>query len=258
VLITAASHSHWYTSGTLYAAASVIAVVVIGAFTVWATLFAGSIKRRLTYTLADDTPLLARTTALAPTDLEVLYHGQRLGAPRVVSVRLVSRGRRDIGSADFDDHRPLAIDLAVPIVKRLAAEPVPDIPESAIETDGSRLLLGPCRIRKRQAMSFAFLVDGDQPLLTHEDYLLNVDVRQIADSGEPPTGLIMWAMVAALAVLTPGLLFATSDGPVWAAGLSMTAAAAILAAASAVARHRAKGRPTRSVNTRRPGAIQRP
>jgi hypothetical protein len=106
LLIAAASHSHWYTSGTFYAATGVIAVVVIGAVTIWATLFVGSTKRRLTYSLADDTPLLARTTALAPADLEVLYQGQRLVAPRVVSVRLVSRGRRDIGSDDFDERRP--------------------------------------------------------------------------------------------------------------------------------------------------------
>jgi hypothetical protein len=30
-------------------------------------------------------------------------------------------------------------------------------------------------------MSFAFLVDGDTPQLSHEDYLLNVDVRQSAE-----------------------------------------------------------------------------
>jgi hypothetical protein len=98
-LITAtASYGHWYTSGTFYAATGVIAVVVIGAATVWATLFAGSTRRRLFYSLAEDTPLLASTTALARADLEVLYQGQRVDEARVVTVRLVSRGRRDIGS----------------------------------------------------------------------------------------------------------------------------------------------------------------
>ncbi len=105
MLIAAASHSHWYTSGTFYAAAGV-AVVLIGAITFWVMLFASSTKRRLTYSLADDPPLLARTTALAQGDLEVLYQGQRVGAPRVVSVRLESRGRRDIGSDDFDERPP--------------------------------------------------------------------------------------------------------------------------------------------------------
>ncbi len=192
MLIAAASHSHWYTSGTFYAAAGVIAVVVIGGVTVWATLFAGSIKRRLSYSLADDTPLLARTTALAQGDLEVLYQGQRLDQPRVVSIRLVSRGRRDIGSDDFDQDRPLAIDLGVPIVKRLTSEPAPEIPQSAIRVEGTRLLLGPCLIRRRRVMSFAFLVDGGRPRLSHESYLLNVDVRESADSRE----LRPWMLVA--------------------------------------------------------------
>lgn len=212
-MLTAAGHSHWYTSGTFYAAAGAIAVVVIGFITVWATLFVGSTKRRLTYSLTDDTPLLATTTALARADVEVVYQGQRLDAPRVVSVRLVSQGRRDIASDDFDQERPLAIDLGVPIVKRLATESAPEIPESAIRVEGSKLMFGPCLIRKRQVMSFAFLVDGGRPQLSHEDYLLNVDVRQSAESGE--WGIRQSLVTAASAVVVLGALWAASVTAWW-------------------------------------------
>jgi hypothetical protein len=240
VLTAAASHSHWYTSGIFYAAASLIALLVIGALTVWATLHAGSTKRRLTYRLADDTPLLARTTALAEGDLEILYQGQRLDQPRVVSVRLESRGRRDIGSDDFDERRPLAIDLGVTIVKRLATEPAPDIPESAIRVEGTRLMLGPCLIRKRQVMSFAFLIDGGQPRLSHQDYLLNVDVRESADTAEPPWSESVRVMTAAATtVVAAAAAGAAVTGALTGMGLSVTtvqstAAQVVLAVVAAV------------------------
>lgn len=198
-IAAAAGHSHWYTSGTFYAAVGAIAVVVIGASTVWATLFVGSTKRRITYSLTEDTPLLATTTALAKGELEVLYKGQHVAAPRCVTVRLVSRGRRDIGSNDFDGQRPIAIDLGVPIVKRLATSAVPDMPKSDFDVDGTKLMIGPCRIRKRQVMSFTFLVNGGRPSLTHDDSLLNVDVRAGSDGGEPKR--LTYVMLVALGAL---------------------------------------------------------
>jgi len=235
VLTAAASHSHWYTSGIFYAAASLIALLVIGALTVRATLHAGSTKRRLTYRLADDTPLLARTTALAEGDLEILYQGQRIDQPRVVSMRLESRGRRDIGSDDFDERRPLAIDPGVTIVKRLATEPAPEIPESAIRVEGTRLMLGPCLIRKRQVMSFAFLIDGGQPRLSHQDYLLNVDVRESADTAEPHWSESVRVMTEAATTVVAATAGAVVTGALTGMGLSVTtvqstAAQAVVAA----------------------------
>jgi hypothetical protein len=213
-VITAASQSHWYESGTFYAAAGAIAVVVIGAVTIWVTLRVGSIKRQLTYSMTDDTPLLATTTGLARADLEVLYQGQRLDAPRVISVRLASRGRRDIASGDFDQNRPLAIDVGVPIVKRLATESAPELPEAAVRVDGQRLIVGPCLIRKRQVISFSFLVDGGPPLLSHEDYLLNVDVRASAESGDPRLPGLAAMNAIAVAVLATAWLATTAGSPV--------------------------------------------
>jgi hypothetical protein len=127
--------------------------------------------------LAEDTALLA-TTMLSPGQIEVLHEGQRLAEPRVVTVRFVSRGRRDIGSTDFDGGRPLVINLGVPIVKRLTIETVPNMPEAAFAVDGTRLLVGPCVVRKRQVMTITFLVDGGPVKLSHQDDPLDVAVRE--------------------------------------------------------------------------------
>jgi hypothetical protein len=175
VLTTAAGH--WYTSPPFFGTAG----LVIGVLAVWATLFAASTKRRITVTLAEDTPLLATTTALRQGELEIRFEGQMVTAPRVVTVLLESGGRRDIGSADFDQERALAIDLGVSIVRLLAAKTAPKMPESAFAVEGTRVLIGPCAIRKRQVISLAFLVDGGQPRLSRDEYSvpLNVDVREV-------------------------------------------------------------------------------
>lgn len=233
LIATAASQDNWYTSGLFYAAAGLVAAVVIGAVTVWATLFVGSIKRRITYSLAEDTPLLARTSALAEGDLDVIYQGHRATSPRVVSVRVDIRGRRDISSGDFDEGRPLAISLGdgTKIVKRLGTATEPEMPESAFGVDATRLLIGPCLIRKRQVMWFWFLVDGGRPTLGHENYLLNVDVREVAGAAHsrPP------AVVAVLSAL--GLGWAT--GVLTEVGINnpkppVTAQVAVLTASVAV------------------------
>jgi len=48
---------HWYTSPTSYGAASLLAVVMVGAVTVSVTYVVGAAKRQLTYGLDQDLPL---------------------------------------------------------------------------------------------------------------------------------------------------------------------------------------------------------
>jgi len=42
-------------------------------------------------------------------------------------------------------------DLGVPIVKQLTAQSEPEVPESAFAVAGARLLIGPCKINRRQS-----------------------------------------------------------------------------------------------------------
>ena len=86
--------------------ASLIAIIAVGALTIWITYKVGTPKRQLTYGMVD-TPLLATTSTVATRDLRVVYLGAELVEPRVLSLRLACRGRKDIASGDFDQGKPL-------------------------------------------------------------------------------------------------------------------------------------------------------
>ena len=176
----------WYTSGTFYGAATLIATVVIGLATIFASLLAGSTKRMITYHLAEDSPLLTTAAVLPHADIKVIRDGKPLENPRLVAVRVESRGRRDIGSDEFDKGLPLTIDLGIEILKLISFEAVPAIGESDIAVGPTCLRIGPCAIRKRHVITFGLLADGEKPTLTHKGEPLNVTVRRGADGGRPP------------------------------------------------------------------------
>lgn len=235
--------SHWYASGTFYSAAGLLAAVLVGIATVVATLFAASTRRQITYHLAEDTPLLSAATPLQ-ADIEVFCQGQRLTSPRVVAIRLTSRSRKDIGSGDFDHDTPLSIDLGVPIVKLLAADADPAISQPYAAVKATRLLIGPCTIRKRHVMTFGLLAEGGKPSLSYSDAPLDVVVRPGGDGKRPPQGF--WTKTAlagaGAAVVVGGAAGVTGVGAATLlagaagadAGMTELAAGAILAAATAI------------------------
>ena len=167
---------HFYETTVFGTVAAIIVGLITIAVTVWVTLRAASQKRRLYYALLADTPLIRRRQDLSE-ELKVTYGGRELKSPHVVSVQLVSRGRRDIAREAFDGGKPLCLDLGTPIVECVKVTTSPsDRPDPACAVDGSKLLIGPSHFGTCQTTVFSLLVDGRSPRITPPPQSL-IDVR---------------------------------------------------------------------------------
>ena len=148
-------------SGTFWSAAAVVVALaaILVAVLIWRL---GPPRCLLLYSLDSDTALLsshARARA-AGAELQIILGGQELSDPRV-SLQIASYGRRDIRVDDFSEARPLVLDLAAPILKVLASDMGGDkMPEVMTTIDGSRVMLGPGLIKRRQLISLDLLTDG--------------------------------------------------------------------------------------------------
>lgn len=87
-----------WSSGTFWAATSVVVALVIGVATFLVTWMP---RQRLYYRAPPITPLLARGTR-GIADLEILPEGRLLTDPHLLEVTLTARGRRDIPRSAFD------------------------------------------------------------------------------------------------------------------------------------------------------------
>lgn len=173
-----AAGGQFYTNGTFWAGAGVVAGIVGTVAVILVTLRVGSSKRRLLYSMPVVTPLLNDRPGM-PRDVEVRRAGQLLTYPQVVNIELVSRGRRDISRDDFDGGEPLRLDVGVPIVECLQTKISPsDRSEPLCKVDGSKLFVGPSLIGRRQTMVYSLLVDGQSPKLSRpQQSLIDVDLR---------------------------------------------------------------------------------
>src|ERR1039458_175888 len=155
----------WYTSGTFWAGAGVVVAVLAAVAVVWVTLAAGFPRRRLYFGLLAAAPLLAAPAGMRG-DLELRHRGTALADPRVVTVELVSRGRRDIPSQAYNDRQPLVLDVGARIVEVLQVTSEPGIlPPPQVIPDGTSLKIGPSLIGRRQQITINILIDGGTPTI---------------------------------------------------------------------------------------------
>jgi hypothetical protein len=176
-----AGGSHFFTSATFWGpAVGAIAVILTTAVVVWVTLRASNPKRQLLYAMPVVTPLLNSRPDPLPQQLKVSYGTTELKFPHSVNVELTSRGRRDISRAAFDGE-PLCLDVGAPIVECLDVKTTPtDRPDPSWKIDGSKLLIGPSLIGKRQTTVFSLLVNGPSPRLSPPlQSLTDVDIRPL-------------------------------------------------------------------------------
>lgn len=128
---------HIWDSTAFWPAAGTIVGLLAIAATVWVTLRAANPKRRLYYWLLSDTLLIRRRRDLSE-ELKVIYGQRKLDSPRLVSIQVASRGRRDIAREAFDEGKPLSLDLGTPIVECVKVTTSPqDRPDPAWTLDGS-------------------------------------------------------------------------------------------------------------------------
>ena len=153
----------WYTSGTVWAGAGAAAALFGAVATVWVTYSVGSLRRRLYYGMHVGAPLLAAPDGMQ-NKLELRYDGALLADPRVITIQLISRSRKDIPNDAYNDKQPLRLDVGVTIVEVLETTSIPETyPLPSINADGTTLAIGPSLIGKRHDIAITVLTDGATP-----------------------------------------------------------------------------------------------
>jgi len=194
---------HWYTSAAFWGAAGVAAVVVVGIATILVML-RGTPRRRLTYATPAVTPLLSTPLGPRKSDIKVTFLGGELDDPHFLRIRLENQGGRDIRSSDFDQGKPLILDVHADIVGTLAVEGTHGQFHLNL-AQRNRLELKPTLIKGHQVITIDLLVDGAEPYLTCEDSLIDVTVQeQRPDEIVPPWhigafGIMFVILLAAVA-----------------------------------------------------------
>ncbi|MFD3676451.1 hypothetical protein [Streptomyces sp. NPDC058613] len=138
-------------------------------------------KRQLTYLMERSSPILDRS-ALDPGNnaIEVRRNGVPLIDPHLVVVWAKNTGRHAIASEQFDQGRPLELDLQAPIVELITAEVGgSQSVMSACAISGKSVLFGPELLKRRQAVTFTVLTEGNADLVVREHF---IDVK-MKDAG---------------------------------------------------------------------------
>jgi hypothetical protein len=136
-------------------------------------------------------------------ELEVRHEGRPLSQPYIVTVMVVSKGRKDISSASFDGGQPIVVNLGVPIIQELRFDAAPEsrgVPVPKVVIDGTRVLVGPSMLAKRHTLTITALVEGE-PSLSSEIPIL--DIRR---SDKPPTPAIRLEAPKALVLASTTLI----------------------------------------------------
>jgi hypothetical protein len=164
----------WYTSATLWVAvAAIVAVITLAVEIIrW---WLSSRRPVLLYSTPVVTSLLsAHAPQIAEGDLKVTFKGQPLTDPHLVTVRVESRSRKDIGNRDFNADKPLVIRLGTSFAAPVS-EPTKVLVDK-LHIDNSDISIGPCRIRRGLVALLEFVTEGP-PHTSHKDELLGIDVR---------------------------------------------------------------------------------
>jgi hypothetical protein len=205
----ASSPTLWYSSATFWtgAAAIVALLTLLMSGILW---YLGSPRRLLIYGLTSETALLsgnARTRAGVGKELQVTLAGQILTDPHVVSVAIANRSRRDIRNADFEEGRPLRLNVGTPIVKFLDSYTGgPAMPEIKLDTENTMITIVPCLINRRQVITLDLLTDGPVSLSCENPPLADVTIRDGSKDDVEPLWMarvfpIIWLLILGGVVL---------------------------------------------------------
>ncbi|CCH34692.1 hypothetical protein ABZ816_29970 [Actinosynnema sp. NPDC047251] len=190
----------WYVSSTFWAIAAVVVAVVATPIMIFVTYNASGPRRRLFFGLykVEELPVVKNSdlgdgwpiVEKMMEDIGIEHYRDIVESPfetpHYVTVRLATRGQRDIASSHYDGGRPIVFDLGVPIGHVVKAEPRPkhvttSVPDLVI--DGTKLLIGPGLLTRKYELYVLLHVDGP-PKLTGYLNLVDVDVRRIDSHGE--------------------------------------------------------------------------
>lgn len=158
-------------------------------------------RTRLFYGMPLSVPLI--TSPAIREAVVVTVNNKPLEQPHHVEVHLVARGRRDIAYTAFDRQRPLVLDVGAHIYAQLGEprlEPA-DAAAPEISFAGTKLVIEPFSIKRRERISLSLLVDGAPRLVCPSPNLNDVVVEGFTGP-EPPIGpwprLSFWLGTAAV------------------------------------------------------------
>jgi hypothetical protein len=164
----------WYGSGSFWTVAGPVALLILGTLTLWVTYAVGNAGRRLIYSLPTEAPLIVAVRGVR-SEVEIRHGGRVLVHPHLLVIRLQAKGRKDIRSSDFDQGKPLRLDVKVPVVALLKVNMKPrNVTPPDVRVTATGLEIDPVLIRKRQTMSFNVLVEGQGAYLTCDSPLGDV------------------------------------------------------------------------------------
>ncbi|MFF5004647.1 hypothetical protein ACFY3G_17660 [Streptomyces phaeochromogenes] len=167
----------------------------VGLLAVWATMRAQNPKLRLGYRLQSSAELLANHGS---NGLSVTHNGTTLTSPHIASIQIVNQGRRDIVGPMFSSN--VEFELGENILALLSSKSSPSTAHTPVATvSGSKLLLPPSHLRKKQAVTYTVLLDGPVSGLTATESLVDVDVKN-AGSGDD-LGFKGWALITLVSAI---------------------------------------------------------
>lgn len=177
VLVQAAVRAAlWYASTTFWSIAGVsigALAIVIGAVTTYRSDYP---RRRLYLFVSSTTSLRHRSTSQL-MGLEVHDEGHVLSDPHLMTVEVISRGRRNIPEDSFNG--PITLDFGTEIVAVIESVSVarPEtVPAPRMATTATALHIGPALLGRDHRLSYRVLVNGNAHVIG-ECSLTGVDVR---------------------------------------------------------------------------------
>jgi hypothetical protein len=135
-VLLASGPEPFYGSLVFWSVTTLAAIVLAGLGTILFPYAFGARRRLLIYGVELSAPLLSRMgTGLS--DLKITLGDVPLVNPRTVALRVENRSRQDIGSADFDQGKPLVLDVGSKIIG-MGSSSSPVHPQPVIAADGSQ------------------------------------------------------------------------------------------------------------------------
>jgi hypothetical protein len=136
------------------------------------------------------------------TDLVLMLKGEKVSDPYVVGLRVESRSRKDIRTADFEDGKPLTFNFTAPILS-VSLDTVNAVPSPLdFQVVGSELQIPPALIRSGELLRLTVLTDGP-PKLDLNNPIANVDVRALDPVARPTrVGVFLFTVGVLIAIVT--------------------------------------------------------
>jgi hypothetical protein len=166
------SAAPWYESSTVLSGVGVVVSILALLVTVWGVLYAVRPRQALYYRLKSFRPV----GDFDPESQHAALHG--LKDPKVLTISLRGRGRKDVSSAAFDSGEPIAITAGGPIVALLGT-PESYPPERSmpkVQVAEGALKISPGLIGRSQLLTYTVLADVAKPNVRVQGSLIDVTI----------------------------------------------------------------------------------